>query len=304
MARGRGGRRYAPRSLSRRPFASRLAQPRGAGSRARTGDPERAVCDRRRRQHTRGERGTRYALWLDWPGSARTRTRTVRAGGIQILYEDAALIVVNKPPGLLTVPLPRSQLQSVQALLAAREAKGRRPFAVHRIDCDTSGIVLFAKTPQAQRAIKEQFAHREPERVYVAIVHGHPARPDGTWRDHLAWDAEDVEQIVVRPGQRGGAEAITHYRVTERLGDVSVLEVRLETGKRNQIRVQAAAHGHPLVGERRSGAAPAPAGISSARQALHAARLTLRHPVDGRTLRFEAPLPADLQVLLRKLRQR
>jgi 23S rRNA pseudouridine1911/1915/1917 synthase len=183
--------------------------------------------------------------------------------------------------------------------------RGRRGslFVVHRIDRDTSGIVVFAKSREARARLKDQFARREPDRVYLAVVHGTPSRDDGTWRDHLAWDDDERHQRVVSPRLRGAMEALTHYRVVDRFERASLLEVRLETGKRNQIRVQAAAHGHPLVGERQY-ANPSEAGTTFARQALHAWRLSVRHPIDGRALRFEAPLPGDLARLMAHLRER
>lgn len=252
------------------------------------------------------EPGDEIRLWMDRPGSARTRTTPVRRGVLDILYEDAALVVVNKPPGLLTVPLARSDVSSVLEMLASPgSGRGRtRPFAVHRIDRDTSGLVVFARTAGAQAALKDQFARREPERIYVAVVHGCPEPMEGTWRDHLVWDAEDLVQQVGPARHPGSTEAIAHYVVVERFAHASVVEVRLETGKRNQIRVQAAAHGHPLVGERQYVNVPPVPRIDFERQALHAARLAFRHPVDGRRMEFSARLPADLRKLLGRLRER
>jgi 23S rRNA pseudouridine1911/1915/1917 synthase len=217
------------------------------------------------------------------------------------------MVVVNKPAGLLTVPLPRSNADSVQRLLAPGGGRGRgsRPaLPVHRIDRDTSGLVVFARTPAAQTALKEQFVRREPERQYLAVVHGTPEPPSGTWRDQLRWNADDLRQELGPGRHRGSLEAVTHYHVVERFARASLLEVRLETGRRNQIRVQAAARGHALVGERQyaGGASPTDP-LTFVRQALHAARLSLRHPVDGRRVSFTAPLPEDLVALLASLRR-
>jgi 23S rRNA pseudouridine1911/1915/1917 synthase len=254
----------------------------------------------------RVEPGDDVHVWMDRPGSARTRTTPVRRGVLDILYDDAVMVVVNKPSGLLTVPLARSGSASVQEMLSTpgRGRAPRRPLVVHRIDRDTTGLVVFAKTVAAQAALKDQFARREPERTYVAVVHGCPEPPAGTWRDHLVWNAEGLAQQVGHERQRRAAEAITHYEVVERFADASVLRVRLETGKRNQIRVQAAAHGHPLVGERQYAGAGPVSSIDFPRQALHAERLVFRHPVDGRRMEFSARLPADLRRLLTALRQR
>jgi 23S rRNA pseudouridine1911/1915/1917 synthase len=176
----------------------------------------------------------------------------------------------------------------------------RTPFVVHRIDRDTSGIVVFAKTVAAQRAIKDQFASRTPERVYWAVVHGHPRPAQGRWRDHLVWDEEALKQTVTTAKDTKAVEAISDYRVLETFAEASLVEVRLQTGKRNQIRIQAALRGHALVGERQY----AKSEIAFPRQALHAYRLTFAHPIDGRALRFEAPLPRDLAELLDRLRTR
>jgi 23S rRNA pseudouridine1911/1915/1917 synthase len=241
-------------------------------------------------------------LWMDRPGSARTRTRAVRHGRLDILYDDAVIVVVNKPAGLLTVPLARSDADSVQHLLASGGGRaGRRPLPVHRIDRDTSGLVVFAKTSVAQSALKEQFVRREPDRRYLAVVHGTPEPASGTWRDHLRWNPDDLAQEVGSGRHARSLDAVTHYRVVERFARASLLEVRLETGRRNQIRVQAVSHGHPLVGERQY-AAPATATIEFARQALHAQGLSFLHPVDGRRMSFTAPMPPDLDRLLASLR--
>jgi len=248
-------------------------------------------------------------LWIDRPGSARLRRFAAssrpgrRTGGVQILYEDETLLVVNKPAGLLTVPLGgMASSASAYSLVAEHLGPrgGRRPFVVHRIDRDTSGIVVFAKSAAAQRAIKDQFARREPARIYQAIVHGIPGPARGRWRDFLAWDDEAVKQTVTDAKDRKGVEAISHYRVLETFADASLLEVRLQTGKRNQIRIQAARRGHALIGERQY----AKSAIAFPRQALHAHRLSFAHPIDGRQLTFEAPLPDDLAELLRRLRTR
>lgn len=245
-------------------------------------------------------------VWMDRPGSARRRTGPFESGQLQIVFEDDLLLVVNKPAGLLSVPLPnRDRTPSVYTLLEdhLRGHRHRRPFIVHRIDRDTSGLVLFAKTMRAQEALKDQFRRREPERVYLALVYGHPAPPAGTWRDALVWDKTALIQRETHPTDPRGKEAVAEYRVLESLENTSLIEVRLHTGKRNQIRIQARLRGHTLVGEQRYVYGPADIRpIDFARQALHAHRLTFQHPADGSELSFEAPLPQDLVDLLRQLR--
>ena len=214
--------------------------------------------------------------------------------------------MLNKPAGLLSVPLPRKQDEpSVYSHLERYlRPQRRRPFVVHRIDRDTSGLVVFAKDPRTQQALKKQFIQREPARVYLALVYGHPDPRQGTWRDRLVWDRKSLIQKRTHPRDPQGAEAVCDYRVAEEFRDASLLEVKLQTGKRNQIRIQARLRGHTLVGERRYVYGPdALRPIAFPRQALHAYRLAFRHPVDGREMRFEAPLPDDFSTLLARLRR-
>jgi 23S rRNA pseudouridine1911/1915/1917 synthase len=222
------------------------------------------------------------------------------------LYEDQTLIVLNKPAGLLSVPLPREDEASLQAQVQfhLKSQHKQRAFVVHRIDRDTSGLVVFAKDFKTQQKLKDQFAARQPERVYWAFVYGVPAASHGEWRDLLVWDDEVLRQRQPRAADAVTHEAISRYRVVETFAEAALLEVTLVTGKRNQIRMQAALRGHQLIGEKRYVNQSAPRRlIEFPRQALHALRLGLRHPVDGRTLTFEAPLPADLQQLHQKLKR-
>jgi 23S rRNA pseudouridine1911/1915/1917 synthase len=246
-------------------------------------------------------------LWMDRPGSARRRPRTGPSGALDIVYEDDDLLVVNKPAGILTVPLERkAAVVSVYEQIEDRDRSHgkRRPFIVHRIDQDTSGLVLFAKHARAQQQLKAQFARREPERVYLAVVYGQPEPAAGTWRDTLVWDTKALIQKKTHPRDPHGMDAVSEYRVVESLRGASLIEVRLRTGRRNQIRIQARLRGHTLVGEERYVYGPdalRPAAFG--RQALHAFRLGCRHPADGRALTFEAPPPADFTELVARLRR-
>lgn len=256
---------------------------------------------------TRLVSGDRVRFWPDRPGSAKRKLpRAARPGELPILYEDEALIVVNKPPGLLAVPLERQEdATSVQDELQLHlRSKGkRRPLVVHRIDRDTSGLVVFAKRPDAQAKLKDQFRRREPERVYLAVVYGHPTPASGTWTDQLVWDQKQLIQKETHPRDPRGQEAQSHYRVVERLRGASLIEVRLVTGRRNQIRLQARLHGHTLIGEARyTYGSEALRPVEFPRQALHAHRLAFRHPLTGKPLAFEAPLPIDMQRLIGSLR--
>lgn len=245
-------------------------------------------------------------LWMDRPGSARARPRLGPSGDLDVVYEDAALIVVNKPAGLLTVPLERKGAQpSVfdQIEDRMRSHGRRRPLVVHRIDQDTSGLVMFAKDAGSQRALQGQFKRREPARVYLAVVYGVPEPREGTWRDVLVWDEKALIQKETHPRDPRGTEAVSLYRVVESFGAAALIEVRLRTGRRNQIRIQARLRGHPLVGEQRYVYGPEVLRpIPCQRQALHASRLGFLHPEDGRSMDLEAPLPADFVDLLTRLR--
>ena len=255
---------------------------------------------------TRMRAGDVVGVWMDRPGSAHRRRRTIAASGLEVLYEDDQLIVVNKPPGLLAVPLAQrrdagSAFEDVGAHLRPHGKK--RPLVVHRIDRDTSGLVVFAKNLRAQQHLKDQFLRRGPERLYLAVVHGHPNPSAGTWRDYLTWDADALVQKRAHPHDPRKKEAVSHYRVLEALNRAALVEIRLDTGKRNQIRIQARLHGHALVGERLYAPRAATAApITFARQALHAARLSFEHPTTGRRVSVEAPLPVDLKELIERLR--
>jgi 23S rRNA pseudouridine1911/1915/1917 synthase len=255
---------------------------------------------------TRLVAGDLVRVWMDRPGSARGRAPR-QSGDLRILYEDDALIVLDKPAGLLAVPLERrseapSALDQVTEHL--RPHGKRRPLVVHRIDRDTSGLVVFAKHAAAQNRLKGQFKRHTVERVYRAVVYGHPDPPAGTWRDRLVWDQKALIQKETHPRDPRGTDAVSHYQVVERFRAASLVEVRLETGKRNQIRIQARLRGHTLVGERRYVYGPEELRpIQFERQALHAYRLAFEHPVSGEALRFEAPIPADLADLMTRLRR-
>jgi 23S rRNA pseudouridine1911/1915/1917 synthase len=220
------------------------------------------------------------------------------------------VLVLAKPAGILTVPLAaQPDAVSLADLVAAywRSHGKREALAVHRLDRDTSGLVVFARTSRAQAALRAQFASRTPEREYLAIVHGHPVPPAGTWRSWLRWDARALVQRVVGPRARGAREAVAHYRTLETFASTALLAVRLESGRQHQIRVQAWQAGHPLLGERIYVGPPAPepaVRIDFPRQALHGLRLAFDHPGTGERLRFEWPLPADLRGLIERLRER
>jgi len=266
-------------------------------------DAEAGVADAGRRLVA----GDIVRIWLDRPGSSKRHPRIGMVEDVDVVYEDDDLIVVNKPAGILSVPLERRpDALSVLGQLEHRfKSHGRRHvFPVHRIDQNTSGLVVFAKDVSAQRVLKEQFKRREPKRVYWAVVYGTPDPPTGMWRDVLVWDEKALIQKETHPHDPRGQEALSRYTLLEPFARASLIEVTLETGRRNQIRIQARLRGHTLVGEDRYVYGPdSVRPIEFGRHALHARRLTLEHPSGARPLEFEAPLPADFAQLLTRLRK-
>jgi 23S rRNA pseudouridine1911/1915/1917 synthase len=204
--------------------------------------------------------------------------------GLGLVHEDDALIVIDKPPGLLTIATERERERTVYRLLCeylAAQKPPRRPFIVHRLDRETSGLLVFAKSPAAKRRLQSQFEDRTAERIYVAVVEGRVEAERGTLRTVLA----QGRALRVRPA-RAGREAVTHYRVLGRRGRTTALELTLGTGRRQQIRVQLAALGHPVVGD------PLHSRDRQGRMRLHATRLGLLHPVTGSPVSFESAPPA------------
>jgi 23S rRNA pseudouridine1911/1915/1917 synthase len=257
--------------------------------------------------------GESVGVWVDRPGSSKPSDRSVRDVRhlLNVVHEDSSIVVLDKPAGLLVEPLPgrAGEEPTLLNLLADRyrHAPRARTYVVHRIDRDTSGLVLFARTPQAWDALKAQFEQRTPERVYQAVVLGLPAPPSGTWRDKLAWDADALRQRKAHGSDARAKDAEARYAVIEPFADATLIEVSLVTGKRNQIRVQAAMRGHPLLGERqyRFGAPPEAPGLPRIdRQALHARKLGFDHPGTSQRVTYTSPLPADLVALLAALRKR
>lgn len=250
--------------------------------------------------------GDTVRLWIDRPGSAIRRPGPYSSGDLRILYEDDVLIVLDKPAGMLSVPLERrggktSAYDLVEDHL--RSTGKRRPLVVHRIDEDTSGLVVFAKNTRAQQVLRAQFRRHEPDRVYWAVVYGRPNSAQGRWQDRLVWDTKALIQKKTHPADPRGVDATADYRVIETFAETSLIEVRLHTGKRNQIRIQARLRGHTLVGEPRYVFGPETLRpIAFGRQALHARQLSFVHPTSGRPVTFEAPLPADFADLLGRLR--
>jgi 23S rRNA pseudouridine1911/1915/1917 synthase len=260
--------------------------------------------------------GARYTLHLPPPEPA---TPAPQAIPLAILFEDADLIVLDKPPGLVVHPAPGNREGTlVNALLAhcGADLPGiggeRRPGIVHRLDKDTSGLMVVAKTERALAALSAAFATREElERAYLALAWGVPLPASGVIEGAIGRDPRDRKRMAVR--QAGGKPALTRYRVLRSWGTaIAYLECQLATGRTHQIRVHLAHAAHPIVGDpvylRRVPAVarslPEPLRrelLDFPRQALHAARLGFRHPRTGALLRFESAPPADMQGLLASL---
>lgn len=207
---------------------------------------------------------------------------------VRVLFEDADLVVIDKAEGLLAVPADNRRDESAERLLSAT----RPVHHVHRLDRDTSGVLVFAKNAWIRERLQEQFATHDIERVYVTIVHGQLEPPAGTIRSFLAEDRELRVRTVVDPS--AGKEAITHYRTVARGHRYSMVEVTLETGRRNQIRVHFAEAGHPVVGDAMYGHG---ADRELRRLALHARDLGFLHPRTRRRMRFTSEVPQPMREL-------
>jgi len=234
-----------------------------------------------------------------------------------IVFEDEHLIVVDKPAGLVVHPAA-GNLDGTLVNALLHHCRGRlsgiggvaRPGIVHRIDKDTSGLLVVAKTDAAHEGLAAQFAAHTVDRSYRAVVAGHPVPPAGTVTGAIARSTHDRKKMALveaRDEGRRGKHAVTHYRTVERLGAASLIECRLETGRTHQVRVHMSSIGHPLLGDPvygRSSARfrPTLQAANFSRQALHAAELGFIHPVKQERVQFLSEIPPDMQGLIDLLR--
>lgn len=231
---------------------------------------------------------------------------------LRVLYEDADLAVLDKPADLSVHPGAGRSTGTLAHRILARYPETAaiggpgRPGIVHRLDKDTTGALLVARSEAAYRALSEAFARRRIAKTYLAVVHGEPRSARGTIAAAIGRHPQRRKEMAVRPS---GRTAVTHYRVVDRAPGAAALELDLETGRTHQIRVHLKHLGHPLVGDPVYGEARWKA-LPRARQAplrdfprpaLHAWRLELEHPTRGERMAFEAPVPEDLRELWRQI---
>ena len=219
-----------------------------------------------------------------------------------IVFFDSQVVVVEKPSGISTVPYDQKERDTLDRRVAAQLSRGRQRsklFVVHRIDKETTGLLVFARTQHAQERLKSQFRFHSVDRKYIALVHGHPRSQ--TIESQLVKDRGD--------GLRGstdnptlGRRAVTHVRVVEKYARSCLVECQLETGRTHQIRIHLAEAGHPLLGERVYTKGFRGPVLSAPRVMLHACRLGFDHP-DGRRLQFESELPEDFVELKRSMKE-
>lgn len=226
-------------------------------------------------------------------------TLAVGLPALPILYEDEELLVMDKPAGLLSMASDgeRERTAYRQAMDYLRP-RGQRVFIVHRLDRDTSGVLLFAKNERLKRALQDRWTELVQDRAYLAVVEGGPEAESGTLRTFLRETSTHL--VYGGPPGPGAKEAVTRYRVLGRGRGRALVEVHLDTGRKNQIRVQMRELGCPVAGDRKYGAATDPLG----RLCLHAGRLALRHPNTGAELAFTAPAPEQFRLLVSGKREK
>ena len=213
---------------------------------------------------------------------------------LDVLYEDDALLVVNKPHRLLSVATDRLEVDTLHSRCVdylKHQNKDAWCYIVHRLDKDTSGVMVLAKHPTAKRELQQQFHDREVHRAYLAVVESTPRPPSGTIRTWLMED-KHLNVKAVNKNHPQGKEAISHYHVVRSNDAISLIEVSIETGRRHQIRMAMQHLGTPVVGDERHGASTNP----HQRIMLHASSLEFLHPDNDDPVRFEAPLPKTFGV--------
>ncbi len=244
--------------------------------------------------------GDRVEVTADIAQGAPRPVKAWQSGLFRLVYEDDHLLVVDKAAHALTVPTGPTKSGSlhdaVNDYLGRGGGKGRS-FVVHRLDRGVSGLLMLAKSNTVAQQLKEQFAAHKPKRLYLALVAGRLAADHGSFRSHLATGG-NLDRYST-PDTEHGQLAVTHYRVQKLLKDTTLVQVQLETGRRNQIRVHFAEAGHPVLGDPRyrpdQAAHPQ---WRTKRLALHAVSLALVHPATGKKLSYESPLPEPMRAFM------
>ena len=218
---------------------------------------------------------------------------------LRLIYEDDYIIIVDKKEGLLTMATHRESNETTAYSILKSHLKKANPraelYTVHRLDRETSGVLMFAKAKNIQQALQENWHQVVTQRLYTALVEGCPETEENTI---TSWLTEHEKSLRVHssPTDNGGQKAVTHYKVTKSNGAYSLLDVQLETGRKNQIRVHMAEIGHPVVGDKKYGK-----GLSSIKRiGLHARILEFIHPVTRKKVRFESPIPKAFNALVNK----
>ena len=217
---------------------------------------------------------------------------------LKIVYEDAYLIVVEKEPGLLSVKTDREKERTAATILTEylhKSNKRSQVYVVHRLDRDTSGLMMFAKDEQTQHTLRDNWHQIVYDRRYVAVLHGDMEEDSGMVR---SWLTDKKLYVASSPVDDGGQLAITHYKTIKRANGYSLVELQLETGRKNQIRVHMADLGHPVVGDGRYGMEEDINPLN--RLGLHAFKLCFYHPVTGEQMQFETPYPAVFKRLMQR----
>lgn len=218
--------------------------------------------------------------------------------GLTILHEDEDIIVIQKDAGLLSIASPEeTEMTAYRQLMAhvRRKNPGNRVFIVHRLDRDTSGVMMFAKSERVQQLLQTSWQDTVKERIYVALVEGKVQKPEGTISSWLKESSTLKMYSSHRPND--GQHAVTHYKIIQSSSNFTLLEVRLETGRKNQIRVHMQDLGHPIVGDKKYGSKSK----AIHRLGLHARVLAFVHPTKGHLMRFETDIPGPLLKPLRTL---
>lgn len=225
--------------------------------------------------------------------------------GFDLVFEDRDLIVVDKSPTLLTVPTDKGERYTLVHRVSEYLARGQsflpKVWVVHRLDRGVSGLLVLAKLPEIATALRQQLAERKPLRKYLAVVAGRVKEDEGTFESHLATNKTLTRYSTDDPDE--GEHAVTHYRVIERLHRVTLVEIWLETGRRNQIRVHFAEAGHPVIGDQRYEPQMARNGKwNLPRLTLQAVELGFTHPTSNEACHFKLPLAPEIRSFLERMK--